>query len=247
MAGRRVRLPWSRRGDDVAAEPADAPVARAAGPLPRPEPKGAPHHWLTLVVARPGPEGPLPVPDARLVIRPYPRGAPKPGEAMARATTGPEGTASLHLPAGRYAISARHGSDGRAVTVTLEHAGRALLLLEALGKRIALTLEISGMDGGALPGAAVEVRASPAGALAARGLTDERGVATLHLPPGAYEVRVGETRVRTYVETDTLLRLAAEAVPAPQSVQTRYAQKARAATSYVAPFNAEHVRDDVWN
>ncbi|GEM_PF-7088161 len=232
-------MPWSR-------EPAEPEqVAPPAPPLPRPP--AAPHHWLTVLVARPGPEGPLPVADARVVIRPFPLGAPKPGEPMARAATGPEGTVALLLPAGRYAVSARHAGEGRAVTVTLEHAGRALLVLEALGKRVVLTVEVSGPDGGALPGAPVEVRSAPAGTLAARGATDERGVATLHLPPGAYEVRVGAARARTFVETDTLLRLAAEAAPAPQPVASRYAQKARAATSYVAPFSAEHVRDDVWN
>jgi hypothetical protein len=166
---------------------------------------------------------------------------------MARGTTNAEGTVALHLPAGRYAVSARHNGEGRAVTVTLEHAGRAVLVLETLGKRVVLTLEVSGPDGAPLPGASVEVRSAPAGTLAGRGITDERGVAALHLPPGAYEVRVGEVRARTFVETDTLLRLAAEAVPAPQAVASRYAQKARAATSYVAPFDAQHVRDDVWN
>lgn len=246
MAGRRARLPWSR-DKDPQPEASPAPTARPAPPLARPAPAAPTHHWLTLLVARPGPEGPLPVPGAKVVVRPYPRGAANPGEPMARTATGPDGTIALHLPAGRYAVSARHQGDGRAVTITLEHAGRAMLLLEALGKRVTLTVEASGIDAGALVGAAVEVRATPAGTLAARGVTDERGIAALHLPPGAYEVRIGATRVKTYLETDTLLRVAAEAAPAPGPIQSKYAQRARAATSYVAPFDAEHVRDDVWN
>lgn len=246
MAGRRGRLPWIGGGRDPEPEPAPAPIARAVPPLARPAP-AANHHWLTVLVARPGPEGPLPVAAARVVVRPYPLGAAKPGEPMGRGTTAADGTVALHLPAGRYAVSARHQGEGRAVTVTLEHSGRALLVLEALGKRVDLTIEATGADGGALPGAAVEVRASPAGTLAGRGTTDERGAVTLHLPPGSYEIRLGETRARTYLEADTRLRLTATAAPAPQTVQTRYAQKARAATSYVAPFNSEHVRDDVWN
>lgn len=241
MAGRR-RLPWAREPEG------EAPAAQAPA-APAPRPPAPPHHWLTLLVGRPGPAGPLPVPDARVVVRPFPRGASRPGEPMARATTGVEGTVALHLPAGRYAVSARHGGEGRVVTVTLEHAGRALLLLESLGKRVVLTVEVTGPDGEPLPEAAVEARATPGNALAGRGVTDERGVAAIHVPPGAYEVRVGGVAAKTYVEADTLLRLAAEsdapAVATPAS--SRYAQKARAATSYVAPFDITNVRDETLN
>ena len=239
------RLPW-RRDEPTPAEP-PAPTARPADPAPRPE--KARHHWLTLLVARAGPVGPLPVAEARVVLRPFPRGAPRPGEPMARATTGPDGTVALHLPAGRYAVSARQGGEGRVVTITLEHAGRALVLLESLGKRVVLTVEVSGADGGPLPEASVEVRATPGGALAGRGVTDEAGIATIHVPPGAFEVRVGDAVARTYVEADTLLRLAAASVaPAtPSPAASRYAQRARAATSYVAPFDITNVREDAWN
>src|SRR5439155_25301786 len=116
---------------------------------------------------------------------------------------GPGGTLELQLPAGRYAVSARAGEDGRVVTVTLEHAGRALLLLEGLGRRVTLTVEVARNDGRALGGAEVEARATPAQALPARAITDERGIAHIDGPPGADEVRLGGTTVPTYAEAGT--------------------------------------------
>ena len=236
-----ARLPWRK------AEPAASEAAGQTLPLPRPP--TVEHHWLTLVVARPAPAGPVPVAGARVVVRAYPRGAPRPTEPVARGTAGPDGTVTLHLPAGRYAVSASHDDEARGVTITLEHAGRAMILLEGLGRRVVLTAEVTGPDGSALGGARVEVRTTPARALAAEGHTDERGVASLLLPPGAYEVRVGETLAKTYVEADTLLRLSADAprIDAPAVATSRYAQKARQAVAYVAPFDLACLRDDQLN
>lgn len=244
----RRGLPWRSSGAAEEEKPVPEVPRQAAPPLPRAG--SVPHHWLTIAVARSGPASPLPVGDARVVVRPFPRGASRPGEPVGRGVTGPDGTFVLNLPAGRYSVSAHAGDEGRCVTVTLEHAGRALLLLESLGRRVVLTVEAAGPDGAPVPHAAVEVRTTPGNALAAKGATDERGVAAIPLPPGAYEVRVGGASVKTYLETDTLLRLTAEpskAEPAPTQTVSKYAQKARAATSYAAPFDVAHLRDDVWN
>ena len=259
----RPRLPWSRKRDEqsgakdgasaapaAAAAPA-ASTARIAPPLAR-EPDAAPHHWLTIIVARHGPVGPVPLPGARVVVRAYPRGAAAPRAPIGRGTTGPDGTLALLLPAGRYAVAATHERDTRAVTVTLEHAGRALLTLESLARRVALTIEAARPDGFALTHAPVEVRAAAGGAVVERGATDDTGVVTLGVPAGAYEVRVGGASVRTYVEADTLLRMTAEpaaADAAEADVQpiTPYQQKVRAATQYAAPYAVANVRDEGWN
>lgn len=232
-------------GHAPGAPPAPAPVLP---PLPRPQ--GIAHHWLTVVVARPGPAAPVPVAGARVTVRAFPRGAPRPGDPVARGTTGADGSVALQLPAGRYAVSAQHGGEARVVTVTLEHGGRALLLLEAPGRRVTLTVEAFTPDGRPLPHAVVDVRTSPAGTPAARGHADERGVLSLPLPPGAYEVRVGDASARTYLEADTRLRLTAEPAPAdarqPPPV-TPYAQRARAAATHVAPLDPSSVRHETWN
>lgn len=217
-------------------------------PLPR-EPT-VPHHWLSIVVVRPGPLAPLPAPGARIVVRPYPRGAAKPEEPVARGVAGADGSFQLLLPEGRYAVAAQHEGEARAVTITLEHAGRATLSLESLGRRVTLTVEVSGEDGLPRADAMVSVRSVAAGTEAARGVTDADGVAQIHLPPGAYQVQVGRSVARTYVETDTLLRLTAEPgamEPAANAPVSRYAQKARAATSAVAPIDLSAVRDETWN
>jgi hypothetical protein len=232
------------------AEEREVAARRGAAPaLPRPPTLPVEHHWLTVQIARPGPHEPIPVAGARVLVRPYPRGATRPGEVVARGATAADGSLSLLLPAGRYAVAARHEDDGKYVTITLEHAGRAMLVLESLGKRVTLTVEASTLDGRPAPNAAVEARAVPAGAIAARGLTDEDGVATLLLPPGAYEVRTGATVAKTYLETDTLLRLTAtEGAPPPDSeAATRYQQKVRTATNYAAPYDVAAVREDLWN
>ena len=255
----RPRLPWSRKQDEPSgaedgapAASAPAATARIAPPLAR-EPDAAPHHWLTIIVARHGPVGPVPLPGARVVVRAYPRGAAAPGAPIGRGTTGPDGTLALLLPAGRYAVAASHERDARAVTVTLEHAGRALLTLESLARRVALTIEAARPDGFALTNAPVEVRAAAGGAIVERGATDDTGVATLGVPPGAYEVRVGGATVRTYVEADTLLRMTADAAPADGAIAselppiTPYQQKVRAATQYAAPYAVANVRDEGWN
>lgn len=245
MSGKRRGLPWSRPSDDESAAPSRSPPVAAA--LPRPP--LVEHHWLTVAVVRPGPAAPLPVPEARVVVRPFPRGTARPGEPVARGSTGADGAVALSLPAGRYAVSATHGGEGRAVTITLEHAGRATLVLEGLGRRVVLTVEVSGAEGEPLAGATVDVRTVPGGAHAARGMTDERGVAAIHVPQGAYEVRVGDTAAKTYVEADTLLRLTAEASRAQPAApaMSRYAQRVRAATSQVAPLDLSNVREEVWN
>lgn len=217
-------------------------------PLPRPP--VVEHHWLTLAVARPGPAAPLPVSQARIVVRPFPRGASRPEEPVARGSTGADGSFAVLLPSGRYAVYAQHEGEGKAVTVTLEHAGRATVLLESLGRRVILSCEVTGPDGDPLPEATVDVRTVPAGTHAARETTNEDGVADLSLPPGAYEVRVGTTVTRTYIEADTILRLTAEPQtpePAPTPPVSRYAQKARAATSVIAPLDSESLREETWN
>lgn len=214
-----------------------------------PRPSTVPHHWLSILVARPSPHDPVPVEGARVIVRPFPTNSTRPGDIVARGTTAPDGTVTLLLPEGRYAVAARHDEDGRNVTITLEHAGRALLLLESLGKRITLTIEASTFDGRALPEAPVEVRTVPTGSIAARGVTDDRGVASLAVPPGAYEIKLGATYAKTYAEADTLIRLSADpnGVEVEAQPSTKYHQKVRAATNYVAPYDVEAVRDDLWN
>lgn len=247
MAGKREGLlpKWLQVGRGKAAQP---PAAATCQPT-FPRPQAVPHHWLSVLVARPGPHDPVPVPDARVVVRPFPTGATRPGEVVARGTTGPDGTVSLLLPEGRYAVAARDGEDGRNATITLEHAGRALLLLESLGKRVVLTIEASTFDGRILADAAVDVRTVPTGSVAARSVTDADGVCNLKLPPGAYEVRIGATAAKTYVETDTLLRVSADpaGVTPEAPPDTKYAQRIRAATNYVATYDVEAVREDLWN
>lgn len=188
-------------------------------------------------------------------MRPFPRETARPGEVVARGTTGADGSVALFLPTGRYAVSASEGRDARSVTLTLEHGGRALLVLEGAAPRALLTVEAHAADGSAAGGVDVDVRVHPSGTPAARGRTDERGVAAIPLAPGAYEVRVGEASVRTFVEADTVVRLRAPPAPArdqppPQPKPlppSRYAQRARAATAALAPLDTEWVRDETWN
>lgn len=230
-------------------KPAAAVVA-AEPALPLPRAPAVAHHWLAIDVARPGPAVPLPVSQARVVVRPFPRGATKPEDPVARGATGPDGSFSVSLPAGRYAVYAQHEGEGKAVTVTLEHAGRATLVLESLGRRVTLTAEVTGPDGDPMPDATVDVRTVPSGTHAGRHVTNDDGVAEISLPPGAYEVRVGTTITRTYLEADTILRLTAEP-EAPEPIVappvSKYAQKARAATSVIAPLDSSSLRDETWN
>lgn len=214
---------------------------------PRPPTPQAPHHWLSLAVYRPGAHAPLPVAGARIVVRAFPRGQPRPGDVVARAVTGADGNASLMLPQGRYAVAAREGDETKAVTITLEHAGRATLLLESAIRRATLTVEVTDIRGAPLPDAPVDVRSVPGGQPAARAVTDADGVATIPLPPGAYEVQAGATGARTYLDADTTLRLCAAASAPVAPPPTRYAQKARAATAMVAPLDTERLREETWN
>lgn len=252
----RPKLPWGRK---EATPGADAPQAVPSGPASSP-PRAPPlarevspaHHWLSVVVARHGPAGPVPVAGARIVVRPYPRGATSPGDPVGRGTTSAEGSLALLLPPGRYAVAATHDGDSRVVTVRLEHAGRAVLVLESRARRVALRLEVARPDGFALGHAPVEVRTVTGGALVERGETDETGIASLHIPAGAYVVHVGDARVRTYVEADTVLRIAADAAPEARLASGGptahpYAQRVRAATQYAAPFDLAAVRDEGWN
>ncbi|MFA5860637.1 MAG: hypothetical protein WDA16_02975 [Candidatus Thermoplasmatota archaeon] len=241
----RFLPPWPLvGGHEASSDPAPAQVARA--PTPSIE-----HHWLLVMVARPGPHEPLPVAGARVLVRPYPPGATRPGDVVARGTTGADGNVSLLLPAGRYALAARHAEEGKYVTLTLEHAGRAVLLLETMGKRVTITIETSSIDGRPSSNVAVEARTLPGGTIAARGVTDDEGVVNLSVPPGAYEVDTGGTVTKTYVETDTLLRLTAmpgNAAPQPEPEErSRYQQKVRQATNYVAPYDVASVREDMYN
>ncbi|HET6403460.1 MAG TPA: hypothetical protein VFH78_02335, partial [Candidatus Thermoplasmatota archaeon] len=170
-------------------------------------------------------------------------------EPVARGATSDDGTFAALLPAGRYAVYAQHEAEGKAVTVTLEHGGRALLVLESLTRRATLTVEARGLDGMPLSRARVEVRALPSGAVATSLDTDDDGVAQATLPHGPYEVRVGEAVTRTYLEADTLVRVVAEEPPPAEALppMSRYAQNARAATAVVAPLEHARVRDEVWN
>ncbi len=133
----------------------------------------------------------------------------------------------------------------------LLHPGTATLLLEANTQRVTIHVEASREDGSVLAEAAVEARALPSGARVARGVTDERGLVALEVPPGSYEVHLGRVVVKTFVETDTLLRLTAEAPAAAQAYEaptlSRYSQRARQAVAYVAELRLEHVRDDALN
>ncbi|HVM44637.1 MAG TPA: hypothetical protein VM582_01780, partial [Candidatus Thermoplasmatota archaeon] len=205
---------------------------------------------LGVAVVRPGPSAPIPVAGARVVVRPYPRHAARPEDPVARGATGPDGTFSASLPPGRYAVYAQHEGEGRAVTVSLAHAGRARLSRTSVARRATLTVEVNGLDGEPLPDAAVDVRAHPSGAHAARIVTNDDGVAHVALPPGAYELHVGGAATRTYLEADTVVRVTAEphplegAAPPPLS---RYAQRARAATATVAPLDGGAIREEVWN
>lgn len=236
------------RGLRLRRQKADAATSqRALAPLPRAP--IVPHHWLTLAVVRPGPAAPIPVPGARIVVRPFPRGAARPEEPVARGATSAEGSFAVSLPPGRYAVYAQHEGEGKAVTVTLEHAGRATLVLESLGRRVALHVEVTGIDGLPLADAAIEIRTVPTGAHAAAALTNDDGAAEIPLPPGAYEVRVGGVVARTFLEADTIVRLTAApqttemAAPLPPS---KYAQRARAATASIAQLDPT-VRDETWN
>lgn len=241
MDGFMRGLRLGRKGTPVA-------TAQPAAPLPR-----APtvqHHWLTIAVVRPGPASALPVTGARIVIRPFPRGATKPEEPVARGPTGIDGSFAVLLPAGRYAVYAQHEGEGKAVNVTLEHAGRATVPLESLGRRVVLSCEVTGQDGDPLANAVVDIRTIPAGTHAARQTTNDDGVADISLPPGAYEVRVGASLTRTYIEADTILRLVTEP-QAPEPVTappvSKYAQRARAATSVIAHLDSESLREETWN
>lgn len=244
MRGLRLR----RR--KAAADPAApaAPPAPAAAPLPRPP--AVTHHWLAIHVLRPGPAAAVPVGGARITVRPYFRGAMRPEEPVARGTSAPDGTFAVSLPAGRYAIYAQAEGEGKAVTVALHHPGRATLMLESLARRATLEVVVTGLDGAPLAEATVDLRVVPTLVQVARMQTDSEGRARIALPPGAYEVRVNGASARTFLEADTTLRIAseplepAELAPAPIS---RYAQKARAATTVVAPLDAGTVRDEVWN
>lgn len=234
-----------RRGKGNA--PAE-PTAPAAPPLARAP--AVQHHWLTVAVARSGPAAPIPVAGARVVVRPFPRGAPRPEEPVARGTTGSDGSFAASLPPGRYAVYAQHEGEGKAVNVTLEHAGRATLVLESLARRATLTIEVHDVAGEPVVDAPIEVRAIPSGTHAVRVVTTEEGLAEVALPPGAYELHVGGTVTRTYLEASTTVRVTAEPLPldAPLAPPlSRYAQRARAATATVAPLDASSIRDEQWN
>lgn len=240
---RGLRLGRSKEADAVAPQP-------AAPPLSLPRAPTVAHHWLTIAVVRPGPAAPIPVAGARVVVRPFPRGASRPEEPVARGSTSADGSFAASLPPGRYAVYAQHEGEGKAVNVTLEHAGRATLALDSLGRRVKLTVEVNGLDGCPLPDAAIEIRTVPAGTQAARAVTDLDGAAETALPPGAYEVHVGGVVARTFVEADTIVRVTAAPMPlklAPTPPVSKYAQRARAATATVAPLDAGSVREETFN
>lgn len=180
------------RGPEKREAPAPGPAP--APPLRRAVP--AAHHWLTVRVLR----NDAPVPGARVVLRPY-----GPGDRLldpvARAPTDASGEAALLLPAGRYAVSVGHGGDAKCVNVAVAREGRVLVHLEATGRRVVLTVEAG------VPDVAVEARFVPGGHLAARGWTDERGVAALLVPPGEVEVTAAGAAARVRVAGDDLVRL----------------------------------------
>ena len=225
MAGLRLFQPraWRRReappppaspgqpADAARPSPADASASAPPGrPFPRPAPVLR-HEWLDVAVARATLLGPLPVGRTRVVVRAWPPGEPRPLDAVARAFTDAEGLVSFHLPAGRYALTATQGEDAKTVAVTVEHAGRATIVLEEAPRLRLRTLVVEVVDSEGRPVAGVEVEAAslaPEGP-SCRSRTDERGLAPLALLPGAYEVRAAGRAARVQVHGDARLRLAA--------------------------------------
>ncbi len=206
------------------------------------------HHWLTVHVARPSPNRNVPIQGARVSVRRLHQADDAPDEPVAKGITNPDGTTAFHLPAGRYTVNARHGADARAVTVTLEHAGRATLLLNAPQRAVTLTITASQEDGAPLANATVAIHTEGTNTPVVQTATDERGIAEIEIAPGSYTVKVGTSTVRTFAETDTLLHVTARAVTAPTARPlSRYAQRARQAVSYAAPLDLHHLREDMWN
>ena len=235
MLGKRLPLPWLRRKEPApAATPpaAPPPPPRPAPPLARPQAKVR-HEWLTVTVARATPRGPIPLSDARVVVRPWPLGDARPGDPLARATTGPNGAATLLLPTGRYAVSATHGGQTKAVALTLDHAGRAHVLLDSAARLAALAVD------GAPPGAEVQARDARDGGLRAALRADDHGFALLPLPPGTYDVAAldasGEpvSAARVTLLADTRLHLPAGRAPDGETLR-RLHEAAATGTAYPA-------------
>lgn len=176
------------------------PPAPAAPPPPLRRAAHVEHHWLTLLVAREG----SPVAGARVAVRPHAADG-RLLEVVARGTTGQDGTTVVHLPKGRYAVSAGHRGDAKCVTLVVERAGRATLNLQPTGDRAVVTVEAL-REGRPLVDAPVEAR-WPDGGLAARAFTDERGVAALLVPRGAVDVAAGGAKARLLVDGDKAIRL----------------------------------------
>ena len=220
MPSPRLALPWLRRREKApfpapAATPAaPVPPERDAPPFPRPVPLLR-HEWLDVTVARATLLGPLPVPRAKVVVRAWPRGEEHPRETVARAFADAEGAISFHLPVGRYALTALHGEEARTVAVTVEHAGRATVILEDAPRLRLRTLRVEVADaaGAPLPHAEVEAHPLDRAGEPARTSTDAAGVAFLALAPGAYEVRAAGRAARVHLQGDLRLRLAA---PGPE-------------------------------
>lgn len=242
MFGNRLPLPWLRRKDapapPVADPPPAPPQAPPAPPLARPAPRVR-HEWLTITVARANPQGPVPLAHARVVVRPWPAGQPKPSEPLARTATGSEGNAALLLPTGRYAIAASHGGAAKAVTLTLDHAGRAFILLEGPARLAALAVE------GATPLCEVEVRDSEGG-LHARARADEHGFILFPLLPGTYDVTAAGATARVRLDEDARVRLPAILGGA---TLVRGIERASAAPAPARPYAAPEAGPDAtrWN
>lgn len=248
----------------AAAEPSSAAQAAQATPAARgalasvepaaraaertfPRPARIAHHWLTVTVQRAGPAHETPIVGARVVVRAHPLGELRPGEPVARGITRADGTAAFLLPPGRYSVAARESGGVRAATVVLDRAGGVTLALEDLHQRVGLHVQVDRTDLGAVVRARVEVRSLPTERLVAEAVTDAHGVADFTLPPGAYEVRVGEAKARTFLEANTVLRLAADRARQPRRQPSAYSMQARQAVNYVQRFELGALRDDGWN
>lgn len=114
-------------------------------------------------------------------------------------------------------------------------------------RRVRLVVEASREDGSVLADARVSIRHGGDGRVVAEEGTDERGIAEVFLPPGSFEIFVGEAKVRTFLDVDTLVRVVAENRLPPPPAPSRYQLQARQALGYVQDFEPGRLRDDGWN
>lgn len=230
------------------ASPPPAPEALpSAPPQERLRPPSLRHHWLTISVSHPGPTRSIPAPGARVVVRAYSDDRSRAGPPVARGVTRADGAVAFLLPPGRYFVVARDGGSARAATIEVDRPGHASLLLEEFGRRVELIIEAVHDDGQPLMDAAVDIRLDHNGAEVMTALTDEHGVATFDLRPGAYRIQVGEATARTFLDADTRLRIHGASPKPPTRLPTTYQLQARQAVNYVQEFELARLRDEGWN